>query len=69
MKEEYDFTKAKKNPYIKKLKRQVTINLANEVIDYFKKLSKKTGVPYQSLINFYLMDCVQNKKEIEISWK
>ena len=34
MKEEYDFTKAKKNPYAKKLRQQVTINLDSSVIDY-----------------------------------
>ena len=69
MKKEYDFSKGKKNPYAKLLKKQITINLSEEVLDYFKNLSKKTSIPYQSLINFYLLDCVKNKKKIDISWK
>ena len=68
MKNEYDFTKAKKNPYTKDLKKQVTINLSEEVLDYFKDLSNETSIPYQTLINFYLLECVKNKKKIDISW-
>ena len=66
MKKEYDFKEAKKNPYTKLLKKQVTINLSEEVLDYFKELSVKTSIPYQTLINFYLLDCVKNQKEIDI---
>ena len=69
MKSNYDFSKGKKNPYSKLLKKQVTINLSNEVIDYFKKLSDETSIPYQTLINFYLMDCVKNNRTIEFDWK
>lgn len=68
MKEHYDFSKAKKNPYIKQLKKQITIKLSEEVLDYFKTLSEKTSIPYQTLINFYLLECVRNKKEPDISW-
>lgn len=68
MKKEYDFTKGKKNPYSKLLKKQITINLSEEVLDYFKELSEKTSIPYQTLINFYLLDCVKNKKTIDVSW-
>lgn len=69
MKKEYDFSKAKKNPYTKLLKKQITINLSEEVLDYFKEMSNKTSIPYQTLINFYLLDCVKSKKKIDISWK
>lgn len=69
MKDHYDFSKAKKNPYTKLVKKQVTINLSEEVLDYFKEMSLATGVPYQTLINFYLLDCVKNKKTIEMLWK
>ena len=68
MKKEYDFIKGKKNPYSKLLKKQITINLSEEVLDYFKDLSEKTSIPYQTLINFYLLDCVKNKKTIDVSW-
>lgn len=69
MKKEYDFSKGSKNPYTKLLKRQITINISEDVLDYFKEMSEKTSIPYQSLINFYLLDCVKNKKKIDISWK
>lgn len=69
MKKQYDFSNGIKNPYTGRLKKQITINLSEEVLNYFKDLSKKTGIPYQILINFYLVDCVKNKKIIDISWK
>ena len=65
MKKHYDFTKGEKNPYTNLLKTQITINLSNEVIEYFKDLSEKTSMPYQTLINFYLLDCVKNKKTLK----
>ena len=68
MKLEYDFSNAVKNPYTKKLKKQISINIDAETIDYFKKLSEKTGIPYQTLINLYLTDCAVNKKQIQMSW-
>lgn len=64
MKKEYDFTKGQKNPYASKFKKQVTINLNGEVVEYFKKLSEETGIPYQNLINLYLLDCVKNKRKL-----
>ena len=65
MKKEYDFTSAKKNPYANKLKKQITINLNEEVLVYFKNMSEETGIPYQSLINLYLLDCVNNKRTLK----
>ena len=55
MKDNYDFSKGLKNPYVDQLMTQVTINLANNVIEYFKEMSEKTGIPYQTLINMYLL--------------
>ena len=69
MKEEYDFTKAKQNPYAKKLRQQVTINLDSSVIDYFKEMSASSGIPYQTLINLYLSDCVKSSRQLNISWQ
>ncbi|MBT5804289.1 MAG: antitoxin [Gemmatimonadetes bacterium] len=68
MRKEYDFSKAKKNPYARKLKRQVTIRLEPEVIDYFKDLATQNGIPYQTLINLFLRDCAQSKKKPVIEW-
>ena len=57
MRKQYDFSKAKPNPYVGKLKRQITIRLETSTIDYFKELAKELGIPYQNLINMYLRDC------------
>ena len=71
MKKEYDLSKLskRKNPYSKNLKKQVTIRLGVDAIDYFKHLSGDSGVPYQNLINSYLMDCAMNKKKLKMEWK
>ncbi len=70
MRKEYDFSKMKgrKNPYAKKLKKQVTIRMGVDIIDYFKRMSEDTGIPYQNLINLYLRDCVQSGRKISIKW-
>ncbi len=68
MRKEYDFSKSKKNPYTKELKKAVTIRMSSEIIEYFKNLANETGVPYQQLINLYLKDCVDKQKKIKISW-
>jgi uncharacterized protein (DUF4415 family) len=71
MKKEYDLSKLKsrKNPYAAKLKRQVTIRMGDDVIGYFKQLSEDTGIPYQSLINLYLRDCVAHGRKPNLSWR
>ena len=68
MKEEYDFSDSIKNPYVKKLKKQVTIRLEEEVISYFKELAEETGIPYQSLINLYLQDCAKTRRKPSLEW-
>jgi predicted DNA binding CopG/RHH family protein len=69
MREEYDFSKGKKNPYMKKSKKQITINIDSDTIDYFKSQSENSGIPYQTLINLYLTDCAVQKKQLQVSWK
>ena len=70
MRKEYDFSKMKghKNPYAKALKRQVTIRMGIDIIDYFKQMAADTGIPYQNLINLYLRDCVQSRRKISVKW-
>jgi len=69
MRKEYDFSKAKSNPYVKKLRKQVSLKLDLDTIAYFKKQADETGVAYQNLINLYLSDFVANSKQINITWK
>ncbi len=70
MRTEYDFSKMKgrKNPYAKRLKKQITIRMGIDIIEYFKMMSEDTGIPYQNLINLYLRDCVQSGRKISIKW-
>ena len=69
MRAEYDFSKAKKNPYAKRLKRRVTIRLDESTVEYFKGLAEETGIPYQTLINLYLRDCAESKRELKPEWR
>jgi uncharacterized protein (DUF4415 family) len=69
MRKEYDFSKARRNPYAKLLKRQVTIRLDQSTIAYFKKLSKESEIPYQTLINLYLRDCASSRRRLSMTWK
>ncbi|MBQ3691982.1 MAG: BrnA antitoxin family protein [Clostridia bacterium] len=69
MREEYDFSNAKKNPYSKKLKQQITINIDSDVVAFFKEMSSSSGIPYQTLINLYLADCMNNHRELHLSWE
>lgn len=70
MKKEYDLSKMKcrKNPYVKCLKRQVTIRMGIDIIEYFKEMAEETGIPYQNLINLYLRDCTQSRKRLSLNW-
>ncbi len=66
MKKEYDLSKMKmkKNPFAKQLKKQVTLRMGVDVIEYFKDMSDKTGIPYQNLINLYLRECVTSRRKL-----
>ena len=69
MRKEYDFSNAKLNPYIKKLRKQISIRIDIDTIKYFKKQAEETGITYQNLMNLYLSDCAIKSKQINIMWK
>jgi uncharacterized protein (DUF4415 family) len=69
MKKQYDFSKARPNPYAKRLKKQVTLRLDQPTLTYFKKLGERLGMPYQTLINMYLRDCAEHRKELRVQWR
>lgn len=69
LEKEFDFSKAIKNPYAKALKKPITINLDENVVAFFKKQSDSVGIPYQTLINLYLRDCVAKDRHLEMAWK
>ena len=70
MKADYDLSKLKsrKNPYASKLKKPVTMRLSEDVVEYFKGRADEAGVPYQSLINLYLRDCLTTSRKVQIKW-
>ena len=69
MRKKYDFSKAKRNPYAKRLKKQITIRLDEDTLDYFKDLAEDTEIPYQTLINLYLRECAKTKKKPGLKWR
>ena len=70
MKKEYYLTKMKsrRNPYAKRLKKQLTIRMGVDIIEYFKSMSRQTGIPYQNLINLYLRECVVSERKLQMKW-
>ncbi len=68
MRSEYDFSKSRKNPYSNRLKRQITIRLDIEAVEYFKEMAGELGMPYQNLINLFLRDCAMQKRRPVIQW-
>lgn len=68
MRKSYDFSKSVKNPYAKRLKKQITIRLDEDTISYFKSMADDKGIPYQSLINLYLRDCAIEHRELKTTW-
>ena len=64
MRKEYDFSNAIRNPYVNQDKKQITIRINSNTIEYFKEQAEKTGISYQNLINLYLTDCAVNEKEL-----
>ena len=69
MRTEYDFSQALKNPYAVQLKKQITIRLDEESINYFKSISADVGIPYQSLINLYLRECASTHRKLNLKWE
>jgi uncharacterized protein (DUF4415 family) len=69
MRKEYDFSKARKNPFAAKLTKQITIRLDADSVGYFKEISEKVGIPYQSLINLYLRDCAAQNRKLVLLWE
>lgn len=68
MRKKYDFSKSVKNPYLRKAKKQLTLRLDEDTIDYFRSLSEESGIPYQSLINLYLRECAAENKKLSMKW-
>ena len=69
MKRQYDFSKARRNPYAKLLKKPVTIRLDAATVEYFKTLAVQSDIPYQTLINLYLRDCAANRRRLDLTWR
>ena len=69
MRDEYDFSKARKNPYTTQLKKSITIRLDEDSVGNFKAISEEIGIPYQTLINLYLRDCATSHRKLNLQWK
>lgn len=45
-----------------------SVHIDANVLEYFKKQSEASGIPYQTLVNSYLEDCVKNNRQLKTSW-
>ena len=45
------------------------MNVDEDVIDYYKKESISTGVPYQTLMHLTLKQCADSNKKLQVSLK
>jgi uncharacterized protein (DUF4415 family) len=68
MKAHYDFSKAKRNPYARRLKQQLTIRLDTDTVAYFRGLAQQTAIPYQTPMNLYLRDCAHSRRRLRFAW-
>jgi uncharacterized protein (DUF4415 family) len=68
MRKHYDFSRAKRNPYARRLKKQITIRLDEPTIDYFRAIADEVSIPYQTLINLYLRDCATSGRKLALNW-
>ncbi len=68
MRDSYDFSNSIRNPYAKRMKKQITIRLDEDTISYFKEMADEKGIPYQSLINLYLRDCAATHRKLKLEW-
>ena len=69
MRTHYDFSNAKRNPYARRLKQQVTIRLDQDTLRYFRRLAEETGIRYQTLINLFLRECAASGKKLSNTWR
>jgi hypothetical protein len=69
MRKHYDFSQAKPNPYAKRLKREVTVQLDEGTVEYFETIAAETGIPARALINLYLRECAASRKRLALRWK
>lgn len=69
MKDNYNFSRGIKNPYAKKLKKQITFRIDVDTIEYFNEQTADVGISYQNLINLYLRDCTEKKRSMSFSWE
>jgi len=69
MRDEYNFSEGVKNPYVKPLKKAVTIRLDKETVAYFKRMAEQVNMPYQTLINSYLTNCAAKQMKPSVIWE
>ncbi len=69
MRKHYDFTNGSRNPYAKRIKKQITIRIEEGTLAYFQNLARETAIPYQTLINMYLKDCAVQRKQLRLQWR
>ena len=70
MRKEYDFARLKRAEprYLRRTKAAVTMRVDPTVLAYFRALAAKSGLPYQSLINYVLREYANHSLEPSANW-
>ena len=68
MRKHYDFSNAIRNPYAKRLKKQITIRVEQDTLAYFKQIAQESEMPYQTLMNLFLRECASQHRKPKILW-
>lgn len=58
-----------RNPYYEKLTEEVTVRLSKDAIKYFEGLAKEKQVSFNRIVDIYLCECMENKREPHFPWE
>jgi uncharacterized protein (DUF4415 family) len=67
MKKEYDFSKGIRSKFHKPKKVRRTLRLDADILEYFERMSRTAGIPYQTLINLSLRKFANEDGKIILS--
>ena len=64
MRDGYDFDGGRPNPYAERLRKPAASTTDASAIDCFKEEPRRTGIPYQTIVNMYLGQCAAEGKHL-----
>lgn len=68
MRDLYDFSNARQNPFARRSDSRVTLHLDTGTLDHFRSMADETRIPLETLIALYLRDCATQNRKLRTSW-